>query len=126
MFCQCKYPKKLPNDANGIKFDVCAKSLGGCGEEIGGEEKPKQLSEIAEPEWGSGFPGAILMNPSRLHKPVRGPCEYACCGKPGERRRQNTAYDREEANWGTFCDEHQEEVDEYWKDMWKDYWSGRL
>lgn len=34
MSCKCKNPKKVENSAMGNKFYVCAKSKGGCGEEI--------------------------------------------------------------------------------------------
>jgi len=34
MSCKCRKPQRLENAAGGIKFYVCAKSRGGCGEEI--------------------------------------------------------------------------------------------
>lgn len=34
MYCKCKSPKKKVSEANGNSFVVCAKSQGGCGEEI--------------------------------------------------------------------------------------------
>lgn len=34
MSCKCRNPKRLENSAGGNKFFVCAKSKGGCGEEI--------------------------------------------------------------------------------------------
>jgi ssDNA-binding Zn-finger/Zn-ribbon topoisomerase 1 len=34
MSCKCKKPMKVENSAYGKKFFVCAKSKGGCGEEI--------------------------------------------------------------------------------------------
>lgn len=33
MYCKCDHPKKKVSEANGEKFTICAKSLGGCGEE---------------------------------------------------------------------------------------------
>jgi len=35
MSCKCQQPKKIKNSAGGVDFYVCAKSQGGCGEEIG-------------------------------------------------------------------------------------------
>jgi hypothetical protein len=32
--CKCRKPKRLKNSAGGVDFFVCAKSKGGCGEEI--------------------------------------------------------------------------------------------
>lgn len=34
MSCKCLNPKRMENSAGGEKFFVCAKSKGGCGEEI--------------------------------------------------------------------------------------------
>lgn len=46
------------------------------------------------------------------------------CGEYGaERRKQQTSYPDEEANWDTLCSFCQEEADEYWSDMWADYHS---
>lgn len=38
MSCKCQQPKKMKNSAGGVDFYVCAKSLGGCGQEIGGSK----------------------------------------------------------------------------------------
>lgn len=35
MYCSCKDKKLMKNSAHGSVFNVCAKSLGGCGKEIG-------------------------------------------------------------------------------------------
>lgn len=34
MSCKCQQPKKMKNSAGGVDFYVCAKSQGGCGQEI--------------------------------------------------------------------------------------------
>lgn len=34
IYCKCQTPKKKTSEANGQKFEVCSKSLGGCGEEV--------------------------------------------------------------------------------------------
>lgn len=45
------------------------------------------------------------------------------CGKEGaERRRQNTAYPKDESNFATLCPECQEDADEYWRDQWNEYY----
>lgn len=43
-----------------------------------------------------------------------------------ERRRQNTAYVEEEANFVTCCAECFEEIEELWAYMWKEYNAMRL
>jgi hypothetical protein len=51
------------------------------------------------------------------------------CGRRwigARRRRQMTAYAREECNWDVLCDDCQAYRDEYWSEMWKDYWGGLL
>jgi coproporphyrinogen III oxidase len=40
--------------------------------------------------------------------------------------RQNTQYNEDHRNFARLCDEHQEEVDEYWKERWDEYWGGRI
>jgi hypothetical protein len=34
MSCKCQDPKRMKNSAGGVDFYVCARSKGGCGEEI--------------------------------------------------------------------------------------------
>lgn len=41
MSCKCQQPKKMKNSAGGVDFYVCAKSLGGCGQEIGSKWQSK-------------------------------------------------------------------------------------
>ena len=48
------------------------------------------------------------------------------CGSWGEDvrlRRQNTQYEDDRSNWGTYCDLCQEEADEYWAGMWAELWA---
>lgn len=62
---------------------------------------------------------------SKKIEPVKGKCQG--CGKEDEtvvRRRQSTAYAKDEMNWATLCPECHEINDEYWKDMWNDYYRG--
>ena len=41
------------------------------------------------------------------------------CKKRGaERRRQNTAYQNDESNFATLCNECQEQANEYWAERW--------
>jgi len=48
------------------------------------------------------------------------------CNKPGaKKRRQNTAYVDDEANFSILCDDCQQQADEYWKDMWDEYYASR-
>lgn len=47
MYCMCQNPKRVKNSANGVTFEVCAKSKGGCGKEYGGVwTSNKPCSEI--------------------------------------------------------------------------------
>ena len=55
-----------------------------------------------------------------------GVCEFGNCNQEGIYRRQNTQYAEDELNFSCYCHEHQEEVDEYWKEMWKDYYNSVL
>ena len=43
-----------------------------------------------------------------------------------KRRRQNTAYEKEEMNWVVLCDECHEENEAYWQERWDDYYGGLL
>lgn len=43
-----------------------------------------------------------------------------------QRRRQNTAYVKDESNYAVLCNHCQAEADEYWSDMWAEYYSGCL
>lgn len=40
-----------------------------------------------------------------------------------EKRRQNTAYVKEERNWVTCCLKCFKEIQEHWTNMWSDYYS---
>lgn len=42
------------------------------------------------------------------------------------RRRQHTAYNEDELNFRTYCEECQKVANEYWDERWQEYWSGRL
>lgn len=53
-------------------------------------------------------------------------CLFNGCGKIGEWRAQQTAYENKEANFACLCEEHQQETDEYWNEMWREYYSGLL
>jgi hypothetical protein len=59
---------------------------------------------------------------------VRRPeCVCCRCDQPNaSRRRMNTAYEDEELNWTTQCDECFELTQEEWQDMWDDYYRSRL
>lgn len=138
-YCTCQTPKPLKNDADGVIFTVCAKSKGGCGEEISDNPFLVSLPEGCEID-----PTKIIIDVSvpirsfnimidleditltKLGLSKHGPCQYAGCGKPGICSHQNTQYVNEISNYSTLCEEHQIEVDAYWEEMWKDYWSGRL
>lgn len=51
------------------------------------------------------------------------------CGKTGpdvKRKRQNTAYVDDEANFNSLCPPCQEEADAYWAEMWAEYYRGCL
>lgn len=50
-------------------------------------------------------------------------CEK-CVEKPGTYRAQMTAYTEDHLNYGTFCEQCQKEVDEYWQERWDEYWKG--
>lgn len=127
MSCKCAQPKRLPNSAGGVNFVVCAKSLGGCGEEIIQDNRVRIVGNWITKPKEEVFDIKFVGNDFTIETSFpTGPCEYNCCGKPGIRQRQNTQYIEDERNFGTFCEEHQEEVDAYWDEMWKDYWSGRL
>jgi len=52
-------------------------------------------------------------------------CERGC-GRPGIRRRQNTAYPNDEMNFAILCAECQAENDEHWAEMWAEYYRGCL
>lgn len=43
-----------------------------------------------------------------------------------KRRRMNTQYADDEANYITVCAVCFEEIEEYWQERWDEYWSGRL
>ena len=46
------------------------------------------------------------------------------CGDDGaKRRRQRTAYYKDEMNFAILCDRCQKEADEYWRGMWSEYYS---
>jgi hypothetical protein len=111
MYCNCKEPRKSTSYVGKSVFEVCSKNLGGCGKEIAITLYTAHLKNLTA-------------NPFNL--PQKSKCEFGCCQKEGEFRRQNTQYELERSNWGYFCEEHQEEVDAHWEDMWKDYWSSRL
>jgi len=114
MYCKCQQPKKIKNEAHGQMFYVCAKSAGGCGQEIiTGSALVMEDIDISKLR-------VVVFDEAKLELPQIGPCEYNCCGKPGVRSRQNTQYEDDERNFGTFCKEHQKDVDEYWDEMWKD------
>lgn len=49
-----------------------------------------------------------------------------CQSTNAVRRRQNTAYDDDESNFNTLCEDCQEEADKYWDERWADYYSGCL
>ena len=49
------------------------------------------------------------------------------CEKEGpdvQRRRQNTAYENDESNYATLCDDCQKYADEYWHERWAEYYAG--
>lgn len=47
------------------------------------------------------------------------------CGKEGAvRKRQKTAYVKDEMNFATLCPECQERNDEYWQESWDEYYAG--
>jgi hypothetical protein len=49
-------------------------------------------------------------------------CEH--CKKEGaKKRRQNTAYLKDELNWAVLCDKCQEEANEYWQERWNEYYN---
>jgi len=52
--------------------------------------------------------------------------DVRCESMNATRRRQNTAYEEDESNWNTLCEDCQVEVDEHWADMWNEYWSSVL
>ncbi len=136
--CRCSEPKRTKNDAAGIAFYVCAKSKGGCGEEIVDEDLvlsdnfkfiDMKVSHDFTFDDIKGIPYTneetkFINSPS--HMPHNGPCTYGGCSAPGELSRQNTQYNDDDSNWGTYCVEHQKMVDEHWDYMWADYWSSRL
>jgi hypothetical protein len=46
------------------------------------------------------------------------------CGKEGaEKRRQSTAYVKDELNFAVLCLDCQEEAYKYWQDQWDEYYS---
>lgn len=77
MYCKCKSPKPLTNEANKTKFTVCAKSLGGCGEEIGDDfsELLKEFEDMLDGDFppsdcpycdGEGIVRVPFSNPIEL------------------------------------------------------------
>lgn len=54
------------------------------------------------------------------------PCqgwEGPCTSKNARRRRQNTQYVNDEANWVTLCDECMKDNDAYWDERWAEYYA---
>lgn len=127
MYCTCHNPQPMKNDANGVVFTVCAKSKGGCGEEVLDLEA---LALQSAANFGAAEKLIFFEDEettlARLGLKLHGPCDYAGCGKPGICSHQNTQYVNERSNYNTLCEAHQIEVDAHWDEMWKDYWSGRL
>lgn len=65
MSCKCQQPKKIKNSAGGVDFYVCAKSLGGCGQEIGGfRDTVDFIAKSLKESFSKTFVGQV--NP---HKP---------------------------------------------------------
>lgn len=136
MYCTCHNPQPMKNDANGVVFTVCAKSKGGCGEEINTDptrvviklNRPIEFIDIKISVKDLKVSMDKLEQDifDRLGLSSHGPCDYAGCGAPGICSHQNTQYVNERSNYSTLCEAHQIEVDAYWEEMWKDYWSGRL
>jgi hypothetical protein len=60
----------------------------------------------------------ILKKPLNLCQGAQGPCF-----RRGKRRRQYTAYVKDELNWVFMCDECARINDEYWQEMWQDYYN---
>lgn len=46
------------------------------------------------------------------------------CGKPAQKRRQNTNYVDDELNWVVACDPCFDEIEAYWAERWADYYAG--
>lgn len=57
MTCKCKNPKKMNNSAGGVDFVVCAKSKGGCGQQI---EEKKEPESYGDPGDEAAYPGLIF------------------------------------------------------------------
>lgn len=51
-----------------------------------------------------------------------GPRCRACNCRGALRRRMSTAYNKDELNWTTECDNCFEHTEEYWKERWEDHW----
>ena len=51
---------------------------------------------------------------------------YRCWGFGAIRRRQNTAYVKDEMNYVTCCGECFQGIQEYWQERWDEYWSSVL